>query len=209
MRKLTVIVFLATALVAQDGKKVDGHAWIDTFGTNGGAVLYPQYGWSAKTKIGGFSGYGFVEVAPHEKLFTNHLVIYTPSIRQFSVHSETGGIPRRSLGFFQIGPRINLHEVFPRLKKPLGYLFVTALPRFIGIRPNNLLVAAGTNKFRIAGTQWSAEGYRRFLPGGRPDYAEYWFLAHPKKTKPFSIGTFGMQSGDATYIGLGVRLNVF
>jgi hypothetical protein len=206
---MTIVFILAAALSAQESN-AQMHLWVDSFGTNHGAVLYPQYSWSVKTSAGNLSGFGFVEVAPHEPFFTNHLVVFTPEpMAWFSIHTETGGLPRKDLGFFQISPRFNLHEVFPKVKKPMAFVFVTALPRFIGIRPNNLLVAAGTNQFYIGKIPFSTNGYRRFFAGHRPDYAEYWFMAHPKQLKPLSLGAFVLHSGNKVSIGVGLRLQVF
>ncbi|MEI6660133.1 MAG: hypothetical protein WCK91_01780 [bacterium] len=214
MQKVTLIIgsilLACSGLSAQNTPKGEVHAWIDTFGGSQGAVLYPQYGWSLQTGAGKFSGFGFVEVAPHEPLFTNHLVVFTPGKQAvFAVQTETGGLPDKSLGFHQIGPRINLNQVTPKLKG-FDHLFIAALPRFIGIRPNNLLVSGGTNQFTVAkDLKMSIEGYRRFFPGGRPDYSEYWLLAHPKKTKPFSFGVLVIQSGPDRSIGFGTRLALF
>jgi hypothetical protein len=180
------------------------------FGGSQGVVLYPQYGWSLKIPSGTLGGYGFVESAPHEPFFTNHLIVYTPSAAKFfSVHTETGGIPAKTLGFHQIGPRMNIHEAVPALKKPLQRLFVAALPRFIGIRPNNLLVASATNRFKVTRhAEASIEGYRRFFPGNRPDYAEYWFLVHPKCMKRFSFATFVLHDGRRASLYFGIRASL-
>ena len=189
---------------------VSGAVWLDIFGGPSGAVIYPQYAWKAKTFIGTFNGYGFVEVAPHEPFFTNHLVVYTlPVARWFSLQTETGGKPNAAprVGFFQLGPRVNIHEVFPGLKKLLDHLFAAVLPRFVGIRANNLLLAGGTNKFRVArGLEVSVEGYRRFFASGRPDYAEYWLLLHPAKTKPVSFAAFVLQDGSRVSTAFGIRV---
>jgi len=141
------------------------HVWLDTFGGSQGAVVYPQYGWSVATAAGNFSGFGFVEVAPREQLFTNHLVIYTPSsLKWLSVHTETRGVPRAGLSFFQVGPRVNFTEAIPKLNKPLNRLFFVALPSLAGIRTNNLLLAGATNRYAITeSVQVSVEGYRRFF----------------------------------------------
>ena len=201
-----LVVFAATATAQNNPRVISGNVWLDAFGGPQGGVFYPQYSWGAKTPIGNLNGYGFVEVAPHEPFFTNHLVIYSP-IPPFSVQTETGGIPRKHLGLFQIGPRINIHEVVPALKKPLHHLLVTALPRFRGIRPNNLLLSGATNQFKVAtGFEVSVEAYRRFFAGGRPDYSEYWLLVHPKKTKPVSFATFFLQDGSRKSIAFGIRI---
>lgn len=185
------------------------HVWSDFFGGNQGAVVYPQYAWSVNTSAGNFSGFGFVEVAPREPFFTNNLVVYTPpQVAWFSVHTETGGVPFKGLSFFQIGPRINVTEVVPKLKKPMHHLFVAALPRFEGIRPNNLLVAGATNRFKLTNSiDWSIEGYRRFFPNHH-DYAEYWLLVHPKEIPRMSFGTFILNDNKVS-IGFGMRISFF
>ncbi|MES2213662.1 MAG: hypothetical protein V4473_02375 [Patescibacteria group bacterium] len=207
---ITLLFSASLGLFAQEARG-QVHAWVDTFGGSQGAVLYPQYGWSLKTSVGSLNGFGFMEVAPHEPLFTNHLVVFTPGKQSvFSVQTETGAVPNLTLGFHQIGPRVNIHALVPKLKKPLHHLFVTALPRFIGIRPNNLLLAGASNRFTVAkNVQASVEGYRRFFAGNRPDYAEYWFLVHPKATGRFSFAVFGLQDGDKHSIGFGTRLSLF
>lgn len=209
---IVALIAFSNAVMAQTNNnpsRATGSMWLDVFGGPQGAVVYPQYGWSLKAGLGNLNGYGFVEVAPHEPLFTNHLVIYTPTkLPQFSVHTETGGIPRKSLGFFQVAPRLNIHETIPALKRPLHHLFVAALPRFIGIRPNNLLISAGTNRFGIApGVQASIEGYRRFFGGSRPDYGEYWFMVHPKKMGHLGFGVFLLQDGSRTSLSAGIRIS--
>lgn len=216
MRKylfLSIIAFVTLSGVAMaqtnNPPQATGSVWLDTFGGPQGAVIYPQYGWGLKTSAGNFSGYGFIEVAPHEPLFTNHLLIYTPTkIPQFSIQTETGGIPGKSLGFFQIGPRWNIHETIPILKRPMHYLFIAVLPRFIGIRPNNMLIAGGTNRFKVAhDIQASIEGYHRFFGGDHPDYSEYWFMVHPKKTGHVSFGAFLLQDGSRTSLNAGIRIS--
>lgn len=209
MKHLAIVFLLVLAANAQE-PKVSFHAWSDFFGGNQGVVLYPQYAWSAKTPVGNLNGFGFVEVAPHEPFFTNHLAVFTPKAASwFSVHTETGGLPRAGLGFFQIGPRLNATAMIPKLKKPLHHLFVTALPRFEGIRPNNILVAGATNRFHIGHRlEGSVEGYRRFFPH-RPDYAEYWLLAHPKATPHFSWAVFVLNDGNRVSVGFGTRISFF
>jgi len=91
-----LLLFLATTAAAQNNTpRATGSVWLDVFGGPQGAVIYPQYSWNVNTRAGSIGGYGFLEVAPHELLFTNHLVIYTPPKRWFSIHTETGGIPLR------------------------------------------------------------------------------------------------------------------
>ena len=213
MKLLTIVLALAIAIAAnaqEPPKTAYLHAWSDVFGSYDGAVLYPQYAWGVTTPIGNFNGYGFIEAAPHEPLFTNHLAVFTPKpAAWFSVHTETGGLPDKGLSFFQVGPRINVAEVAPKIRKPLQYLFVAALPRSEGIRPNNLLVAGATNHFKITdGVEGSFEGYRRFFPH-RPDYAEYWFLVHPKATPHLSWSVFVLNDGRRFSVGGGARVSFF
>ncbi len=211
---LSIIVFvmlsgMAIAQTKNSSTQATGSVWLDTFGGRQGLVVYPQYAWGLKTGVGNFSGYGFIEAAPHEPLFTNNLVVYTPTkLPQFSVHTETGGMPEKSLGFFQVAPRWNVHETIPGLKRPLHHIFVVVLPRFIGIRPNNLLLAGATNRFKVApGVRASVEGYRRFFGGGRRDYSEYWFMMHPKKVEHLSFGAFVLQDGNRTSLNAGIRIS--
>jgi hypothetical protein len=188
--------------------KASLHVWNDTFASTSGAVVYPQYGWQLKVPTGTFSGYGLGSAVPHQEFFTNHLVIYTPQVAPwFSVHTETGGNPNAGAHFFQIGPRINVTSAIPKLKKPLDHLFITALPRFEGVRPNNLLVAGGTNNFKVTKTvSVSIEGYRRFFPRGGY-YGEYWVLAHPQSTPHLSWGMFtANDSNQKVVVGFGGRL---
>jgi hypothetical protein len=108
------------------------HAWIDAFGGSQGAVVYPQYVWTIVTPVGAFNGFGLAEVIPHEEFFTNHLMSFTPS--SFKGFLSTR-LPRAGLSFFQLGPRVNFTEAVPKLKKPMNQLYLAALPRFEGIRP--------------------------------------------------------------------------
>jgi hypothetical protein len=211
--RIYTIMFLtilcAMPLVAQEPPKATGQVFLDVFGGSEGVVVYPQYSWGLEIPTGSLGGYGFVEVAPHEPFFTNHLVVYTPSsAKQFSVHTETGGIPKDGLSFFQVGPRLNLHETIPALKTPLHHFFVAALPHVAGIRPHNLLVAAATNRFKLTSSlEVSIEGYRRIFGDNVPDYGEYWFLLHPEKTRPFSFGVFVLQHGSRTSLSVGIRIS--
>jgi hypothetical protein len=183
---------------------------MDMFGGPRGPVVYPQYSWKIATAAGTCSGFGFAEVAPREPFFTNHLAACSLSKAPwFSVHAEIGGQPNASprLGFFQVGPRLNVHEVIPGLKKPLHHLIVAALPRFIGIRPNNLLLAGATNKFQVTrGLDMSIEGFRRIFPGRRPDYAEYTLLAHPWRSSHISFAAFAIHDGSRIVPAFGLRV---
>ncbi len=98
----------------------------------------------------------------------------------------------------------------PKLKKPMDHLFVAALPRFEGVRPNNLLVAGATNHFKLAdNTQGWLEGYCRFFPRNAY-YGEYWILVHPKQTSHLSWGAFVHDdSSQKISVGFGARLLLF
>lgn len=196
--------------MAEEPPKATLHAWGDAFGLSQGAILYPQYAWSVKTSAIAINGYGFVESTPNERMFSNHLVWYTPTKAPwFSVHTETGGFPAHNLGFHQIGPRINTTEAIPQLKKPLARLFVAVLPRFIGIRPNNLLVAGATNPVKFKKAEVWTEAYYRFFPSGHP-YGEWWILVKPKPTSRFSYGALIHHvGGDNNYVGFGLRASFF
>jgi hypothetical protein len=205
-----LIAFLfALVVAAGENPKATLHTWTDTFGLSQGVILYPQYAWSVKTSTVAVNGFGFVESAPHERLFTNNLVWFTPTqAKWFSVHTETGGFPAHNLGFYQIGARVNTTEMIPRLKKPLARLFVAALPRFIGIRPNNILVAGATNPVKIKRAEIWTEAYYRFFPSGHP-YGEWWFLIKPKPTSRFSYGALVHHTGKNNYVGVGFRASFF
>ena len=208
---LALAAVLATGLYAQEtAPKASLHVWSDEFAGPDGPVAYPQYGWRLKVPTGTLSGYGLASVVPHEKFFTNHLVVYTPSIAPwFSVHTETGGNPIAGGHFHQIGPRVNIANVVPKLKS-MDHLFVAVLPRFIGVRPNNILLSGATNPFKVTkSVQMSVEGYRRFFPHGGY-YGEYWVLAHPKQTKQLSYGIFiANDSNQKVVIGVGGRISLF
>jgi hypothetical protein len=205
------LALAATGLNAQEPPRASLHVWSDQFGGVDGATFYPQYGWSVKIPTGTMSGFGFAEVAPYEPFFTNHLVVYTPSAATwFSVHTETGGNPNKGKHFFQIGPRFNLTNAIPALKKPMDHLFVAVLPRYEGVRPNNLLVAGATNPFKVTkNLKGSIEGFRRFFPHGAY-YGEYWVLVHPKPTPRLSLGAFILNdSSSHTSVGFGARFSLF
>ncbi len=204
------MVVLACAIVsAQEGPRATFHLWAEGFATPQGAILYPQYAWGVRTSGGNVNGFGFIESTPHEQAFVNNLVWYTPpKMNWFSVHTETGGFPAHNLGFFQMGPRINVTEAIPKLKKPIARLFVTALPRFVGIRPNNILVGGATNSKKVKDVEVWGEGYRRFFPDGS-GYGEYWLMAKPTPKSPFSFGILGHHVTGNSYVGVGVRLSCF
>lgn len=212
MKKLLIVSFLIFAvceLFAQDTPKATLNIWTEGFATSQGAIIYPQYAWGMKTSGGNVNGFGFVESTPNERMFSNHLVWYTPpKINWLSIHTETGGFPAHSLGFFQLGPRVNVTEAIPKLKKPLARLFVTALPRFVGIRPKNILVGGATNSVKVKGFAVWVEGYRRFFPDGS-GYGEYWLMTKPNSKSPVSFGVIGHHVTGNSYIGVGLRVSFF
>jgi hypothetical protein len=203
------LICVSLGLFAQEAPKATFHVWSDQFATPQGVMLYPQYGWGLKTGGGNVNGFGFIEVTSHEQAFTNNLVWYTPSkVPWFSVHTETGGFPFHDAGFFQVGPRINVTKAIPQLNKPIANLFVAVLPRFIGIRPNNILVGGATNAVKIKGVSVWGEGYRRFFPNGS-GYGEYWLMAKPTPKSPISFGVIGHHVTGNSYVGVGMRLSFF
>jgi hypothetical protein len=209
---MLAVLLLCSSVYAQDApQKNSVHVWLDAFYGQKGAVIYPQYGWSLVPKsFGKIEGSGFVERASPEPLLTNHQVVFTPGKKQslFSVHAEVGALPHKGLGFFQVGPRVNLHEVSPRIKKKTEYLFVAFLPKLAGIRQNNILVSGETKRLKISkGLDFSAEVYRRFAKEG--GFGEYWGLIHPHKTKHFGFGIFVLQSESGVSVGVGSRIALF
>lgn len=218
MKNLTTlfVIFVATLGVATAqvaGVVVPpvatGAVWLDVFANPRGVVVTPQYAWGVKLPGGKLGGFHFAETAPRARFFMNNLVWYTPArLPQFSVHTETGGEPRSRLGFFQVGPRLNIGETIPAIKRPMNNLSVVVLPRFIGIQPNNLLIAGATNRFSLTpGIKVSAEGFRRFAGGHRPDYGEYWFLVHPKKTGRVSFALHLLHDGNRAMVSAGIRIS--
>lgn len=204
---LSFLTFIPYA-TAQNGN-VDGKIWLDLFEGPAGSVLYPQYAWELKSRAGTLWGYGFLEAAPHEPGFTNNLVVYVPArLPQFSLWTETGGAPHVQDGFlFQVGPALNVQEVIPPLKRVVGGLFVAQLPSLGNARPPNTLIAGETKRFPfLAGSTISLKGFRRFFPGKRADYSEYWILVHPKRTKHISVGVFLLHHGSRMTAYIGVRV---
>ena len=206
--KLFICIFALTVM-AEEHHKTAFHAWVDGFGVHHGAILSPQYSWGVETPGGSFSGYGFVESIPEERIFTDNWMVYTPSkAKWFSVHTEAGGFFAHDLGFFQIGPRVNFTEVLPSLRKPFGHLFVAVLPGVVGVRPNNILVSGETNPVKIKHAELWAEVHSRFFPEGRPS-GEWWILLKPKHNSHFSYGSLIRHAGDSNYIGFGLRASFF
>ena len=203
--------------------KAEIHAWMDIFVGAQAPTLYPQYGWRAKTKIGTFSGYGFVERSTGEPLFANNLVIWTPPGQKLvSIRTETGGrladfnpVPGKIVhpgAFFQYGPQVSIVEAVPPIKKVMKGLVATYLPKLglSGIRRTNYLVGFGTQSLKLPGhTEVRLEGFRRFFGDHVPDYAEYWLLVHPKAAGPFTAGAWVLHDGKRAMVGFGGRLSAF
>lgn len=187
---ITRILFLIlAATVAASGQttpdpRATGNVWLDVFAGPAGAVVYPQYGWAMNTTAGKFAGYGFVEVAPHEKLFSNNLVNFTPAgAKWFTIHGELGGLPAHKRGFAQLGPRFNFVAAAPETKKVLAFAFAVYLPELTGIRTRNVLIAAESQKFSLTPhgkIKGSLEFFDRIFPDKNPDYAELWLVVHVK-----------------------------
>lgn len=182
------------------------HFWIDTFALNKGIIFYPQYSYELNTNIGKFNGYGFIESTPGEQSFANNLFVYTPKGTRniFSIHNEIGGFLFHNKYFFQSGPRVNIGNI--KTNKIISNMFITFLPKFYGIRPNNVLIAGSTKPLIYKNNNFWLEGYRRFSSGG--DYAEYWLLYSREKSK-VGYGALIHRNGKNSYIGYGIRLNIF
>ena len=183
-KRLFLLFAVALTANAQSPEKASGNAWLDLFGGPNGTVVYPQYAWKVPTSIGTMSGYGFLEVAPYEKLFQNNLVVFTPKpMAWFSVHAEIGDLPAHWKGFVQVGPRVNLHNAVPKLAKVLPSLWVAYLPELRGIRTTNLVAAGATRQFPIIGQKFTAhlEGFDRIF--GTFDYGEVWAVGHVRGLK--------------------------
>jgi hypothetical protein len=136
MKSALLFALMSCGAWAQEGHATaSANVWLDTFGTSQGAVIYPQYSWTIHVPNMKVSGYGYVESAPGEALFTNNLVVFTaPKVPWFSVHTEVGGALNQSATFVQIGPRFNATDGIPRLRGVFEHLFAAVLPRFEGVR---------------------------------------------------------------------------
>ena len=204
-----LFALIATAAVsAQSGdQKATGSVWLDVFGGTRGVVVYPQYAWSVPTSAGKFGGFGFVESAPGELFFTNHLVNFTPKAASwFTAHGEIGGIPAKGKAFVQLGPRINLHKAIPKLEKAMPRLFVAYLPELRGIRTRNLLISGATREFPIVGKRVTAsvEGYDRIFDGH--SYGEAWLLCHVRSWKHITPAAFVIRDTGRYVVSFGLRI---
>ncbi|MEI6660017.1 MAG: hypothetical protein WCK91_01175 [bacterium] len=210
---ITVALMMCSGIFAQSTpSKGSVHMWVDAFAGNQGEVVYPQYQWSLDTKIGGLSGsgYGFIEMHPHETLLVEHAFAFAPGKqRVFSVQMESDSYPSLGQVSYQVGPRLNIDQAIPGLDKLVEGLFVAVLPRLVGGSPDNVLVSGATNPLKLKGVELSVEGYRRFYLGRRHDYSEYLFVVHPKATKRFSFTVFTMNDSVRTYLGFGTRIDLF
>ena len=210
-KTLAMLIFLSTvAIPASAQMGVSGSVWVDLFLGPDGDVIYPQYAFAVDTRVGNATGYGFLERAPGEPLFTNHVNTFVPSLlaSKLAVRTEIGGATAQSVYFFQVGPQVQLHEVVLPLKKVMGYLILSYLPNLAGRRPSNTIFAGGTRHFKITDSvEVSFEGYRRFFSKGGADYSEYWVLVYPARTKHVSFGGFLLQDGGEKSLALGVRIS--
>lgn len=214
-----VLVLYPATLLAQEqtsSVSLSGNAWVDAFWSTEGGVGYPQYSFHLNHEDITVTGYGFVEWAPHEPDFTNHVNTFTsPAFPWLSIRTETGGALRSvensgTGGFFQIALQANLTAIAPPLRKAMQYLLVAQLPELYGIRPPNTLIAGATRRFTLKQLAISAEGYHRFLPGSRTDYAEYWLLLGPASAKRFSLGLFAIaHQGGRVDPAVGARFTPF
>lgn len=180
-----LLVSVVVAANAQTGdQKATGTVWLDLAAGNNGGVIYPQYAWAAPVSGGTFSGYGFLESAPYERLFMNNLVTFTPTDASwFTAHGEIGGLPGHAKGLVQLGPRVNLQKIIPKLNKAASYVFVAYLPALAGIRTNNVLVAGESRQFPIVGQRFTAhiEAFDRIFANF--SYGEVWFVGHVRSWK--------------------------
>jgi hypothetical protein len=153
---------------------------------------------------------GFLEWAPYEDLFTNHIVKVTANDFPFlSLRVENGCNLEAHHCFVHPGMQLNIHEVVPPLKKALNYLIVAQFAKTpMGLRPPNTLVSGGIRPFTvIKGAPFTFEAWRRFFPGKRKDYGEYLFLVHPEKTPHFSFGALVIHSGARKTFMFGIRIH--
>ena len=176
------IAFAANA--QQSDQKATGNAWLDVFAGKNGAVIYPQYTWSAPTPFGNCGGYGFVESAPGELLFNNNLVNCTPSVTPwFTIHAEIGDVTAHQKGFVQLGPQVNLNKVIPGTSKAVTMLWASYLPAMAGIRTNNFVIAGASRQFPVVGQRFTAhvEAFDRIF--GTWSYGEIWTVGHVRGWK--------------------------
>ena len=98
-------------------------------------------------------------------------------------------------------------NLIPGLRKPLDHIFLTFLPEFEGIRPNNVLIASATNSLPVSKTLLvSVEGYNRFL-SRHSHYGEYWFLIRERRSTRAILGIFVLNdSTKRVVLGLGGRI---
>ncbi len=212
INKIMAVLVLLVGIAAPTSAQIEttGKVFADLFVGPDGDVIYPQYTFEVKTGAGNITGYGFLERAPGEPLFTNHVNTFAPKgiTSVLRVRTETGGAPGNSFYFFQVGPQVQLHEAVPVLKKAMGYVVLGYLPSLAGPRPSNTILAGGTRTFRPSGgLEISAEGFRRFFGNGGADYAEYWVLIHPTRLRHVSFAGFLLQDGGTRSLAFGARIS--
>ncbi len=216
MRRLLPIVLALAATFAASAQtsdhKATGSVWLETFAGPDGAVIYPQYAWTIPTAAGKFGGYGFVQSAPHERVFNNNLVNFTPKAAQwFTAHGEIGDVMFHRKGFVQLGPRANIQKMIPKLDKILPNLFIAYLPAFAGIRTNNVLVAGATLQFPVVSKHFGVhlEAFNRTFADF--SYGEAWLIGHVngwKRIQPI-VHVIRDSSRHPKYtVSAGLRFNI-
>jgi hypothetical protein len=211
-RFVPMILTLAMTFVAsaQSGDpKATGSVWLDAFGGPKGAVIYPQYTWSIPTSIGSFGGYGFLESAPHELLFSNNLIGFTPAVTPwFTVHSEVGGLPGKQLGFVQLGPRVNFHKAIPGVHKAMAFAWAAYCPELVGIRTKNVVVAGASQAFPVIGRRLTAhiEAFDRIFANG--SYGEMWLVMQPRGLNRFEPVAHVIRDTGRYVVSAGLRIKL-
>ncbi len=210
---LMLILAAALAAHAQQGDpQATGNVWLDIGGGRAGALVYPQYKYSLPIEGGVIAGYGFCETAPYEEVFCNNLILVTGTdLPWLTTQMETGGLPAHAKGFFQVGPRVNLQELVPKLKRFTPNLFVAYMPKLAGIRTNNFLIAGATNQLPIIGTLLTShvEAFNRTF--STFSYGEAWLVFHVNtwdRVEPL-LHVIRDSSRDPTYtVAIGLRLRI-
>lgn len=214
-RSITTMFFALVAMLAASGQestpRATGSVWLEAFANRQGVLVAPYYAWAIETPAGRASGLGFAESAPHEELFSNHLVAWSfAGAEWIAIHAEMGGNPAHQKGFVQVGARASLGKVIPAVAKA-GSLSVAFLPgnaTVVGTRPSNLLVMGATKEVHLTSKiSVSAEGFARFFAaswGGHvvlPVSTNWRPLRH---LTPAGCVTFG-SSGTAFLAGVVIK----
>lgn len=218
---LLALFNLIPAVAHAQKSSLSGNVWLDLFGGSNGIVIYPQYSFRVDGPRVIITGFGFWERAPDEPDFSDHVNTFTwTKFPYVSLRTEVGGRVREFIThapdgsdsvlppaeFFQIGPQVNLHQVFPL--KGVNHLAVSYLPALAGIRLRNVILAGDTQKFQLGrGMAVSVEGYRRFFPDERPDYTEIWGLLSVEWLR-FTPAVFVLIDGKVKSFAVGGRFAV-